>query len=198
VDASLIRAVPELGPRGFEQVCKAAPGAPAELRLDVRNARNIPARTDCLTTVVGEVVSALLDVRPRHVGIRVGFNPASSGIEFSGLSFGFRCRDAQGVIVAEESWPKGDVVYVRSAFDQDWIHGSAVRGLVTDGRYSIEVWSVNAGETFSTSVEFTAPRPPRPFQSWTWGPGWTPPVPYPEDGNDYRWDEPTLSWVLVP
>jgi len=199
VDASLIRAVPELGPRGFEQVRKASPGVPTELRLDVRNT-NLPVRTDCRTTIDGEVVNALLEVRPGHVVVRIGFNPASSNIEFSGLSFGFRCRDAQGVIVAEESWPKGDVVYVRSAFDQDWIHGSAIKGLVIDDRYSLEVWSVNAGETFSTSVEFTSPRPPRPFPSWTWGPGWTPPVPYPDPTGEafYEWNEATLSWVLVP
>jgi len=25
----------------------------------------------------------------------------------------------------------------------------------------------------------------------------SPPIPYPEDGNHYRWDEPTTSWVEV-
>jgi len=41
---------------------------------------------------------------------------------------------------------------------------------------------------------------PQPFPSWTisaptWL--WQAPVPYPTDGNNYVWDEPTKSWVLV-
>lgn len=41
---------------------------------------------------------------------------------------------------------------------------------------------------------------PQPYASWTIsGPTWTwqPPVPYPDDGKIYRWDEATLSWVEV-
>jgi hypothetical protein len=42
---------------------------------------------------------------------------------------------------------------------------------------------------------------PQPYPSWvisspTWL--WTAPVPYPNDGKYYVWDESTLSWVLVP
>jgi hypothetical protein len=38
--------------------------------------------------------------------------------------------------------------------------------------------------------------PPQPFPSWVRDSGcWNPPVPYPSDGGDYDWDEPTLSWV---
>jgi hypothetical protein len=42
---------------------------------------------------------------------------------------------------------------------------------------------------------------PQPFSSWilnntTWL--WESPVPYPDDGKYYRWDESTLSWILVP
>jgi hypothetical protein len=39
----------------------------------------------------------------------------------------------------------------------------------------------------------------QPYPSWTIGPPtwiWQPPVPYPEDGKNYYWDESTLSWVL--
>lgn len=50
---------------------------------------------------------------------------------------------------------------------------------------------------------FYAPRPSDangPWNSWTIsGPSWLwqPPVPYPNDGKIYRWDEATLSWVEV-
>lgn len=42
--------------------------------------------------------------------------------------------------------------------------------------------------------------PPKPFQSWTlnkdtWE--WISPIPYPEDGETYKWNEDTLSWKLL-
>lgn len=42
--------------------------------------------------------------------------------------------------------------------------------------------------------------PPQPYPSWilnTTTYQWEPPVPYPDDGKVYEWDEATLSWVLV-
>jgi len=41
--------------------------------------------------------------------------------------------------------------------------------------------------------------PPKPFNSWTLNEStldWDPPVAYPDNGNDYTWDEPTTSWKL--
>jgi hypothetical protein len=40
---------------------------------------------------------------------------------------------------------------------------------------------------------------PQPFPSWTLDTNWQwqPPVPYPDDGNTYTWDEDTLTWVEV-
>lgn len=41
--------------------------------------------------------------------------------------------------------------------------------------------------------------PPKPRQSWVLNQDtftWQAPIPYPNDGNIYYWDEPTLSWVL--
>lgn len=39
---------------------------------------------------------------------------------------------------------------------------------------------------------------PSPFPSWSWsGSGWIPPIPYPEDGKVYQWDESNLQWVEV-
>jgi len=39
---------------------------------------------------------------------------------------------------------------------------------------------------------------PQPFESWTLNTStflWEAPVPYPTDGQNYRWDEDTTSWV---
>lgn len=41
--------------------------------------------------------------------------------------------------------------------------------------------------------------PPKPYSSWVlddFSCTWIPPVPYPDDGNRYIWDESTQSWVL--
>ena len=41
---------------------------------------------------------------------------------------------------------------------------------------------------------------PQPFDSWSLDDNfnWQPPVDYPNDDNDYYWDEDTLSWILLP
>ncbi len=42
--------------------------------------------------------------------------------------------------------------------------------------------------------------PPKPFASWTLNEDtclWNSPVPYPNDGNLYSWNEETLSWDII-
>ena len=42
---------------------------------------------------------------------------------------------------------------------------------------------------------------PQPYISWTFNEttlDWQPPVPYPNDGKVYRWDEASLQWIEVP
>jgi hypothetical protein len=39
---------------------------------------------------------------------------------------------------------------------------------------------------------------PRMHPSFVWNneeQNWEPPIPYPSDGKDYRWDEETISWI---
>lgn len=41
---------------------------------------------------------------------------------------------------------------------------------------------------------------PQPYASWVFSDNtldWLPPIPYPEDGNQYLWDENTVSWILI-
>jgi hypothetical protein len=41
---------------------------------------------------------------------------------------------------------------------------------------------------------------PKPYSSWVLDEAtcqWQAPIPYPNDGKKYRWDEPTLSWVEI-
>ena len=40
--------------------------------------------------------------------------------------------------------------------------------------------------------------PPKPFESWVLNEAtclWQPPVPYPNDGSSYEWDEENQQWV---
>jgi len=42
--------------------------------------------------------------------------------------------------------------------------------------------------------------PPKPYASWLLNETtcrWDAPVPYPEDGKRYSWDEPTLNWIEI-
>lgn len=42
--------------------------------------------------------------------------------------------------------------------------------------------------------------PPKPFTSWVLNEescNWEPPVPYPADGQMYRWDESAVNWILI-
>jgi hypothetical protein len=41
--------------------------------------------------------------------------------------------------------------------------------------------------------------PPQPYNSWILSESaiWEPPIPAPNDGNPYLWDEETVSWKIV-
>lgn len=57
-----------------------------------------------------------------------------------------------------------------------------------------------AGIGFKYDEERDAFIPPKPYRSWVLDEitcTWVAPIPYPEDGKDYRWSEFDLDWVLV-
>lgn len=57
-----------------------------------------------------------------------------------------------------------------------------------------------AGIGYTYDKERDAFIPPKPFASWVLNEDtclWDAPVAYPEDGNVYRWDEPTTTWVEI-
>ncbi len=58
-----------------------------------------------------------------------------------------------------------------------------------------------AGIGFNYDSQRDAFVPPKPFPSWVLIEEtceWVAPIPYPNDGKSYRWDEPTISWIEVP
>ena len=57
-----------------------------------------------------------------------------------------------------------------------------------------------AGIGFTYDKERDAFIPPKPFPSWVLNEDtclWGAPVPYPQDGKRYQWDEAALNWVEV-
>jgi len=57
-----------------------------------------------------------------------------------------------------------------------------------------------AGVGFTYDRERDAFIPPKPYESWILNEDtclYDPPVAYPDDGNDYEWDEQTTDWVLA-
>lgn len=66
--------------------------------------------------------------------------------------------------------------------------------------YSASFRKNYAGIGFVYDVTLDAFIPPKPYPSWLLDTNtcqWEAPVPYPEDGNMYLWDETILSWVEV-
>ena len=57
-----------------------------------------------------------------------------------------------------------------------------------------------AGIGYTYNADLDAFVPPKPFASWVLNEEtaqWNAPVPMPNDGNRYQWDEETVSWVEV-
>lgn len=57
-----------------------------------------------------------------------------------------------------------------------------------------------AGGNFSYDSVRDAFIPPKPYPSWVLNENdcnWYPPIPRPNDGKEYLWDEATLSWVEI-
>lgn len=56
-----------------------------------------------------------------------------------------------------------------------------------------------AGIGFTFDAGRDAFIPPKPFASWLLDEEtclWNAPVPYPDDGNRYQWNEDSLSWIV--
>jgi len=58
-----------------------------------------------------------------------------------------------------------------------------------------------AGVGFSYDKTRDAFIPPKQFESWILNDEtclWDSPIPYPEDGKIYKWDETTINWIEIP
>ena len=103
------------------------------------------------------------------------------------------CKDENG----NESEAVG-IAFCKSLFGEDtnWAQTSYNGNM----RYNY------AGIGFTWDAANDAFYPPQPYASWSLDASfnWQAPIPYPQDGEDYSWDEDayqadnTTGWVLVP
>jgi hypothetical protein len=97
------------------------------------------------------------------------------------------------VIVAEQ------VVIDSGVFGDGWVQTSynTYGGQHPEGRPLRKNY---AGVGFTYDSVLDAFYAPQPFPSWSLDENtclWNPPVPMPNDGDRYTWDEQTTSWVKV-
>lgn len=116
-------------------------------------------------------------------------------IPMSGVKFGFTLF-INGVETIKAEWPPSNVIYKKT--DQD-ILARYQLFWKADDNVKINVWLLDIFSVLhEDSLEFIAPRPPKPYPSWAWNEvAWQAPVPYPADGQFYDWDEDNQQWVIV-
>lgn len=109
------------------------------------------------------------------------------------LKFGWTVK-VNGDETASLSWPP-DAVVIREL--------STARvfpyrvDAAPDDDVTLLVWASNGGSPVDGEATFVVPRPDQPYPSWVWVDGqWKAPVPYPDDGGDYMWDEDVQGWVM--
>jgi hypothetical protein len=75
-----------------------------------------------------------------------------------------------------------------------------VSGVWVQTSYSGEFRKNFAGIGFTYDEQRDAFISPKPFNSWVLNEAtcrWESPVPYPNDGQDYHWNEQTKNWILI-
>lgn len=90
----------------------------------------------------------------------------------------------------QESEAKGQE-FCRTLFGGTWLQTS----------YNGNMRKNYAGIGFTYDSQRDAFIPPQPYPSWVLNEDtclWQSPVPYPQDGNLYVWDEQTVSWITPP
>jgi len=76
------------------------------------------------------------------------------------------------------------------------LYGSGTQWIQTS--YNGQFRKHYAGKGYAYDSSLDAFIPPSPYPSWQLNNDtllWDPPIPKPIDGNKYRWDEDSLSWV---
>lgn len=130
--------------------------------------------------------------------IKLGFR--SNGelpVEFTNLSGGISVFDNEEKIFSF-SFPEENINYIST--DQDYVWLFSIIGMVVpDKEYILEAYVENADHEEYFVHTFTVDRPPKIHQGWIWDNdifAWVSPIPYPQDGKAYIWNDDTENWHL--
>lgn len=129
-----------------------------------------------------------------YADLFISFTNEAPVVEFRNLKFGYELKQGEN-IKKYGMFPPAGVRYVRS--DQSYL---VVERLTfkPDQTYTLFLWAENYGRRFEKEFEFTTPLPVQPYPSWIWNDEqWSAPVPYPNNGTRYRWNEESQTWVEV-
>lgn len=134
------------------------------------------------------------DLAPNYADLFISFTNEAPVVEFKGLKFGYELKQGEN-IKQYGMYPPPGVRYIRS--DQAYLVVQRLN-LKPEQTYTLFLWAENDGKRFEKDFEFITPRPLQPYPSWTLdGEKWNSPVPYPEDGKLYKWNEDLLNWIEV-
>jgi hypothetical protein len=82
------------------------------------------------------------------------------------------------------------ISFCRSLLGGNWIQTS----------YNAKFRKNYAGVDYTYDSVLDAFIPPKPFNSWLLNTDtcqWYPPVPYPDDGKNYMWNESIINWIEI-
>ena len=134
------------------------------------------------------------ELSPYYADLCIGFTDQETIVTFINLKFGYTLS-SNDTEIKTRSYPPEGSRYLRT--DQEFITIDRLN-LQPETSYSLFLWAENDGNRYEHTYNFTTPRPFQLFPSWIWnGEIWEAPVPYPNDGEFYGWNEDTQEWKEV-
>ena len=146
-------------------------------------------------TATGELSIDTASVRPWGADLRAVLNRHDQKANLKGVQMHISVT-ADGETVFDMALPPLGVRYKQT--DQDVLATGRVRWW-PDQQIEVRAWcKTTQGHELTAEAGLTAPRPAKPYDSWEWtGTHWEAPVPYPDDGGEYVWDEGAGEWIEV-
>lgn len=150
---------------------------------------------DFVFDVAARSLSVVPNPEPYGATVRAMLNRYGQRVDLRGTEMRLTIT-ADGETVADISLPSPGVRYSRT--DQDVLSVERVRWQ-PDQEIVATAWlRTGAGDEFTVEEKLTTPRPPQLYPSWTWqNNAWIAPISYPNDRDDYMWDEESGNWVKV-
>ena len=138
----------------------------------------------------------IADLTAFSSSLHIGFTDEAPVIQFQNLQFKYELRQGEN-IKQYGIFPPSGVRYVRT--DQTYLVVEQLKNIKPDETYELYLWATNGGEFFESTIDFIVPRPFQPYDSWMWnGEKWTSPIPYPDNGSNYIWNDTTKTWEHIP